>query len=1083
METGSCRRTPFPCEVSPREPFTHASGELVLSRQARSLWGKSDGGEGACWLPLYMHMLDAAGIAGHLWDEWLPQGMRSFFIRALGGDSCLARRLTCFIAGVHDIGKATPSFQGMPCGKDRLMLDYRPRKAGLTICAEATGHRRVPHPIGSYLVLFDVLTHDYGWQGRCAGSVAAVVGGHHGKPPAAKDVPMGIREEAMPQAYGLGWDEGSAGRWVAVQSELVSLVAQAVGLSQGELTALGSAFVPAPAESLLTGFVIMSDWLASDQSLFPLVANDYDDEDMDGAHLRVQPSTWEDVARQVCSAWRRAGLIPAWRENAAPTVPVGDLYRERFGFSGSMRPRPVQQAAVEAARSVEVPGLMIVEAPMGEGKTEAALAAAEILAVRTGRGGVCVALPTMATTDAMFGRVHSWLRRLPCDGACDVRSVFLAHGKARLNEEFQGLARSGGRWLTSSMGEDLPEVAASHGPAAPASVVRGRSGDLSDAVVVSQWMQGRKKGMLANFVVCTVDQVLMAALEMKHLSLRQLALANKVVIIDECHAYDAYMRCYLNRALGWLGAMGVPVVLLSATLPTRQRLEMLDSYRQGQCAAEAPKGRCSPRRGPRRHSRRPAPAAPILDAAPESLVGTSTSAQEAGDHPGETNAYPLITYTDGDKGVRSVAPEPSGRALEVHIELFGDDDAALAALLGRLLGEGGCAGVICNTVARAQHAAGVLRGAFGDDAVVLAHARFVDFDRMANETRLRDLLGPASTRENGCRPERMIVVGTQVLEQSLDIDFDVMVSDIAPVDLVMQRLGRLHRHPRQRPSGLEKASCYVRGVKDWGDAGPVFADGVDRVYSTATLLESLGSLGLMGEAVACTVSLPSDIARTVRDAYGDKVALPQAWHARYEEEREKRRDEVKRKQGRADACLLRDAAMMVHDGRTLLDWYAPKDAKTRDQEYGPRAVRDTAETVEVLALELRGSEVHLLPWIGDEASGVERGAQVGTAWVPDEATAQLAAQSAVCLPQSLCRPDRIEGLIDELEQACGRFVGSWQESPWLAGCLPLLLERDERGRLCTTVGGWVVTYGREEGLVVERGGYDVVSPGTSAGEP
>ena len=160
---------------------------------------------------------------------------------------------------------------------------------------------------------------------------------------------------------------------------------------------------------------------------------------------------------------------------------------------------------------------------------------------------------------------------------------------------------------------------------------------------------------------------------------------------------------------------------------------------------------------------------------------------------------------------------------------------------------------------------------------------------------------------------------------------------------------------------------------------------------------------------------------------------------------------------------------MVRDGSTLVNWYAAKDIATRDQDYGPRAVRDTGETVEVLALELREGRVYLLPWIGDEAQGVERGAQVDTGWVPDDATAQLAAQSAVRLPQSLCRPEEIEGLINELEEACGLYVGSWQESPWLAGCLPLLLERAENGRLRTTLRGRTVTYSREEGLVVERG--------------
>ena len=100
-------------------------------------------------------------------------------------------------------------------------------------------------------------------------------------------------------------------------------------------------------------------------------------------------------------------------------------------------------------------------------------------------------------------------------------------------------------------------------------------------VVISDWMCGKKRGMLSSFVVCTIDQVLMGALQMKHLALRQLALANKVVIIDECHAYDMYMRQYLDVVLEWLGSWHVPVILLSATLPAKQKEEMAGRYLAG----------------------------------------------------------------------------------------------------------------------------------------------------------------------------------------------------------------------------------------------------------------------------------------------------------------------------------------------------------------------------------------------------------------------------------------------------------------------------------------------------------------------
>lgn len=209
------------------------------------------------------------------------------------------------------------------------------------------------------------------------------------------------------------------------------------------------------------------------------------------------------------------------------------------------------------------PGVMVVEAPMGIGKTEAALAAAEVLAYRFHCGGLIVALPTMATTDAMFGRVLAWVRSLPSPHQL---SMYLAHSKAALNDE----------------AGTLPRHCAGH--------LYDEQGKASAAAVAMGWLSGRKKGVLSTFVVATIDQVLFGALRSRHLALRHLALAGKVVIVDEVHAADAYMRAYLCRALQWLGAYGTPVVLLSATLPPDQREELLNAYESGRRPPQPAKG-------------------------------------------------------------------------------------------------------------------------------------------------------------------------------------------------------------------------------------------------------------------------------------------------------------------------------------------------------------------------------------------------------------------------------------------------------------------------------------------------------------
>ncbi|MFF3606900.1 HD domain-containing protein [Streptomyces sp. NPDC002463] len=270
--------------------------------------------------------------------------------------------------------------------------------------------------------------------------------------------------------------------------------------------------LPQPVQVLLTALVIVADWIASNLELFLYYPQD------------ISRSS----AERAAAAWRGLNLPGPWRP-AEPPVDVSELFASRFALPERTKARPVQAAAVELARSMTAPGLMVIEAPMGEGKTEAALAVAEIFAARSGTGGVFFALPTMATGNAMFPRLLKRLERLPSlEG--QRHSVLLARSKAALNDEFTDLMEVG---KVAAVEPDAGRVAQN-----PSASVRAAAAYL----VAHIWLWGRKKAMLSFFVTGTVDQLLFAGLKSKHLALRHLAVAGKVVVIDEVHAYDTCIR-------------------------------------------------------------------------------------------------------------------------------------------------------------------------------------------------------------------------------------------------------------------------------------------------------------------------------------------------------------------------------------------------------------------------------------------------------------------------------------------------------------------------------------------------------------
>ncbi|MEV8634876.1 CRISPR-associated helicase Cas3' [Streptosporangium sp. NPDC051023] len=950
-----------------------------LSKAARAVWAKHDRETGD-WLPLWRHMADSGAVAGLLWDRWLPAQVRRLIAEALPEGEDDARRLAVWLATTHDIGKVTPAFA---CQVESL-ADVM-REAGLEMPSRErmTDRKLAPHGLAGLVLLREWLIERYSWAKSSTLPFGIVAGGHHGIPPTSSDIKeLADRSELLRTS-------GREELWRSVQWEILDRCAQVCEV-EDRLAVWREVRLPQPAQVLLTGLVIVADWIASNSDLFPY----FPEATRQGDEERVE------------AAWRGLDLPEPWRATE-PEGEAADLFASRFRLPDGARIRPVQERAVRLAREMDVPGLMVIEAPMGEGKTEVALAVAEVFGARSGAGGCFVALPTMATGSAMFPRMLDWLCRLPAEGFGDgPRSVLLAHSKAALNDAYAELMRAGRRGMRG-IEQDGDER---------------RRGAHPTELVAHRWLRGSKKGMLASFVTGTIDQLLFMGLKSRHLALRHLALAGKVVVIDEAHAYDAYMNSYLDRVLSWLGAYRVPVVVLSATLPAARRRELAEAY------AGVTEG------------------------------GEGFAKLEAAE------GYPLLTMVQPGGEPVCEAVQASGRKTDVWLEGLGDGLEELGDRLADELAEGGCALVVRNTVGRVLEAAAYLRERFGEKDVTVAHAQFLDLDRAAKDADLLDRFGPPE-RSAGCRPTgRHIVVASQVAEQSLDIDFDLLVSDICPIDLLLQRMGRLHRHSRgegqsDRPEPLRMARCLLTGA-DWETTPVEPVSGSRTVYGAHVLLRSAAVLEpyLAGTAkTGHVVRLPQDISPLVQKVYGSEQVGPDTWQeamTRACEDHDLRRKEQHRK---AQDFQIGEVGRA---GRSLLGWVEAGVGDADESPGGRAQVRDGVDSLEVLVVQrLADGSLVTVPWLSEGRGGLEL--PVDTA--PEPRLARVVASCGLRLPYHFSFPGTIDQAIRELE---AEYVPAWQskESPWLAGELILVLDEECRTRLA----GYGLHYTPDDGLKVSR---------------
>ena len=505
---------------------------------------------------------------------------------------------------------------------------------------------------------------------------------------------------------------------------------------------------------VLSSFVILADWVASSMPFESLSGED------DSCYCMLSRALADHIVKEY-------GL-----SSNQPFPPI-QVYQTLWPFLSHARLRPLQSAMM--ADVWPDADLTILEAPMGEGKTEAGAFYAARLCGLQGRHGLYFALPTAATSNQMYQRMKAMFAQIHREGPR------LMHGMA---------------WLSLL---------------APISYMK----DEEEGPERADWLQPMRRAMLAENGVGTVDQAMMAALQIRYGSLRMLGLLGKVLLIDEVHAYDAYMYSILEKLLEWCRVLHIPVVMLSATLTEEKRIALMKSAGAKACEAE--------------------------------------------------QAYPLITQVrDGE--VRQVAVSGTAQCGSYLFEpvFIWDDPQRLADRALSKVDAGGCLCVMMNTVDDAQRVFKAIVERQSDTQVLLFHARMMAMHRNAVEKQCVDLFGKGAQE----RPAKAILVCTQVVEQSMDLDFDGMITCIAPMDLLLQRAGRVHRHARtERPQKMAQPLIEVL-VPGAAHEDAYGASGA--VYPPWLLMQTQQQL-------PCRVSVPDGIRPCIERVYQHPKEAQEAW--------------------------------------------------------------------------------------------------------------------------------------------------------------------------------------------------------------
>ncbi|MBP9013270.1 MAG: CRISPR-associated helicase Cas3' [Smithella sp.] len=700
-------------------------------------------------LSVYDHMINVGSVACAI-AALYPDILKHFNFKApdIGA-----------LAALHDLGKISPGFQ-RKCEEWIKKNDLV--NVARNYCWDTS--MEADHGKVSQSAIHDCLL-GIGISINNVPYLAAILAAHHGKIKYYPN-PRGIKpphiKQITEQGSGINWQ---ADRQLHAKKIWDYFQPDISGISFNEDT---------PSLWWLAGITSIADWIGSDERFF-------------SPNRREENEAVSELAQEAIDT------IGFGKTEFVTGLSFHDLFHDINHPEAQWMPNDMQEKAYNA---ISDPGVYVIEAPMGIGKTEAALWAAYKLLVARKATGIYFALPTQATSNRMHIRMQDYVSR-----------ICRAHNASRLIH--------GNSWLIDTTPGLLP-VATHH------------DSKRNDARTGRDWFASAKRALIAPFGVGTVDQALLGVVAAKHFFVRHFALAGKVVILDEIHSYDLYTGSLIDKLITTLESLRCTVIVLSATLTGKRRGQIV-SYSE-----ETPDDK--------------------------------------------DLSYPLITGRKEEQYLEPLSAVPPD-ARDVKIDFLNVTDATNDAMKQAL--KGGAVLWVSNTVDAAQKQFKRFNDlTYGKIPVGLLHARFPFWRREIIENEWMQRLG-----KNGKTRCASILVSTQIVEQSVDIDADLIITELAPTDMLLQRLGRLWRHERgQRPLKMPRL-CIIKEEKELDEFRAMepkaiikSLGGKAHVYDPFVLLRTLQLWKQYSQ-----ITIPKQIRELIEATYSTRNDDPPAWEKLFDD--------------------------------------------------------------------------------------------------------------------------------------------------------------------------------------------------------